>query len=157
MAWKEVNDIVKEFVISLDANTPETDPHNEGFIPTCDSGFWCVVRDYDWARDNLRKEVLTWGEGEFDTLKFDTLEDLAEYVLLKYAEVAARLIKWTPLRQEDDLRLAVDILIEQGAEQSRRVDQERYDRLEEEQERLYARYEDRKRARAHNRELGLYL
>ena len=151
MAWKEVNDIVKEFVISLDANTPETDPHNEGFIPTCDSGFWCVVRDYDFARDNLRNEVLTGGEG------FDTLEGLAEYVLLKYAEVAARLIKWTPLRQEDDLRLAVDILIEQGAEQSRRVDQERYDRLEEEQERLYARYEDRKRARAHNRELGLYL
>ena len=101
--------------------------------------------------------MLTWGEGEFDTLEFDTLEGLAEYVLLKYAEVAARLIKWTPLRQEDDLRVAVDILIEQGAEQSRRVDQERYDRLEEEQERLYARYEYRKRARAHNRELGLYL
>lgn len=144
MTWKEVNDIVKEFVISLDTRTGEDDPPE---IATCDCGFWCVVQEYAGARDNLRNGVL----GGEQSGGYDRIEDLAEYVLLKYTEVAQRLIKWTVLRQEDELRLAVDLLIEQGDEQNRRLEKEQQEQA------VNKRREDRKRARRNQTDLGLYM
>ena len=146
MTWKEVYDHVKEFVDSMERRTGEDDPP-----PTCDSGFWCIVRDYEWCRDNLRHGVLKGGPNCGHD--FDTLEGLAEYVVLKYAIIAQTLIEWTPLRQEDDLRLAVDLMIEQGDERHRKREKEE---REQELVEYHQRREDRKRFRQNQNSLGLY-